>query len=94
MKQHLWKEDAACLGLENNLFFDKYEDDIKIRPIVDSICISCPVKKICFANGISGKEWGIWGGVYLENGEISKEFTKHKNKKEWSLVWQSLTMEQ
>jgi hypothetical protein len=32
MKQHLWKDNAACLGLENNLFFDKYEEDVSVRP--------------------------------------------------------------
>ena len=66
MKQHLWKDNAACLGIENNLFFDKYEDDVNIRPMVDSVCASCPVRKTCFAVGISNKEWGVWGGIYLE----------------------------
>ena len=94
MKQHLWKDDAKCLGLETNVFFDKYEDDVAVRPIVDALCAGCPVAKTCFANGVSGKEWGIWGGVYLETGEISKEFNNHKTKQDWSNTWQSLTMEQ
>jgi len=55
--------------------------------------MQCPVRKTCFANGISGKEWGVWGGVYLEGGEISREFNRHKSKSDWSNVWQSLTME-
>ncbi len=93
MKQHLWKDEAACLGLENNLFFDKYEEDLKIRPIVDSICNSCPVRKTCFAVGISNKEWGIWGGIYLEGGDISREFSNHRNKTAWAITWESLTME-
>jgi hypothetical protein len=93
LKQHLWKDQAACLGLDTNIYFDKYEEIEESRPNVDALCKQCSVRKICFANGISGKEWGIWGGVYLENGEISKEFNKHKNKKDWSSVWQSLTME-
>lgn len=94
MKQHLWKDQAACLGLETNLYFDKYEDDEGIRPNVDTLCKQCPVRKTCFANGVSGKEWGVWGGVYLETGEISKEFNKHKTKKDWSDIWTSLTMEE
>jgi hypothetical protein len=93
MKQHLWKDNAACLGLENNLFFDKYEEDVNVRPIVDSICNSCPVKKTCFAVGISSKEWGVWGGIYLEGGDISREFNNHRNKDGWAKTWQSLTME-
>jgi hypothetical protein len=52
--------------MENNAFFDKYEDHEGSRRDVDALCKQCPVKKICFANGISGKEWGVWGGVYLE----------------------------
>jgi len=35
----------------------------------------------------------IRGGVYLEGGEVSREFNKHKTKKDWSETWQSLTME-
>jgi len=93
MKQHLWKDNAACLCLENNLFFDKYEEDVDVRPIVDSICNSCPVKKTCFAVGISNKEWGVWGGIYLEGGDISREFNNHRNKDGWAKTWQSLTME-
>ena len=94
MKQHLWKDNAKCLGIETNVFFDKYEDDSAVRPIVDSLCSGCPVAKACFANGVSGKEWGIWGGIYLETGEISKEFNNHKTKQDWSNTWQSLTMDQ
>lgn len=93
MKQHLWKDDALCLNLETNLFFDKYEEEDLVRPRVDDICRACPVSKTCFANGVSGKEWGVWGGIYLEGGEISREFNKHKSKIDWANTWQSLTME-
>ena len=79
--------------MENNSFFDKYEDHEESRKGVDALCKQCPVKKICFANGISGKEWGVWGGVYLEDGEISREFNRHKSKQDWSNTWQALTME-
>jgi len=93
LKQHLWKDEASCLGLETNLYFEEYEDNVDLRNGIDNICMQCPVRKTCFANGISGKEWGVWGGVYLEGGEISREFNRHKSKSDWSNVWQSLTME-
>jgi hypothetical protein len=93
MKQHLWKDEAACLGLDTNIFFDKYEDNVDIRPIVDSMCQRCPVSKTCFAVGVSGKEYGVWGGVFLEIGNISREFNKHKTKQDWANTWQALTME-
>lgn len=93
MKQHVWKDDASCLGLETNIFFDKYEEDSDLRIAIDSICGFCPVSKQCFAVGVSGKEWGVWGGVYLESGEISREFNNHKTKTDWAQTWQILTMD-
>jgi hypothetical protein len=93
MKQHLWKDEGACFGLDTNLFFDKYEEDNLVRQAVDSICAGCPVAKRCFAVGVSGKEWGVWGGIFLDTGSISREFNNHKTKKDWAATWQSLTME-
>jgi hypothetical protein len=93
LRQHLWKDNADCLGLDTNIFFDKYEEDMQSRLMVDSLCKGCPVMRQCFAVGVSSKEWGIWGGIYLEGGEISKEFTSHKTKQEWANTWQALTME-
>ena len=87
MKQHIWKDNAACLGLDTNIFFDKYEEDELLRPAIDKLCSDCPVRKKCFSVGISGKEWGVWGGVFLENGEISKEFSAHKTKQDWGTTW-------
>ena len=93
MRNHKWKDQAKCQGLDTNLFFDKYEESESIRKGIETLCMECPVKKICFAIGISSKEWGVWGGVYLENGNISREFSKHKTKSDWADLWQSLTME-
>lgn len=93
MNKHEWKDDASCLDYDTNLFFEKYEEDELLRPAVDLLCSKCPVRKKCFAVGISGKEWGVWGGVYLEGGEPSKEFSTHKTKGDWAKTWQSLTME-
>lgn len=93
MKQHLWKDDAACLGYDVDLFFDKYEENESLRTGIDQTCLGCPVLKNCFAVGISNKEWGVWGGVYLENGKFSREFNRHKTKKDWGNVWIALTTE-
>ena len=94
MPKHEWKDDALCLDYDTNIFFEKYEDDELLRPAVDKLCSMCPVYKMCFAVGVSQKEWGIWGGVYLEGGQISKEFSKHKSKTDWANTWQRLTTEQ
>jgi hypothetical protein len=93
MNKYEWKDNASCLNYDTNVFFDKYEEDELLRPAVDLLCSKCPVRKECFSVGISGKEWGVWGGVYLEGGEISKEFSSHKTKGDWGTTWQSLTME-
>jgi hypothetical protein len=91
VKQHLWKDDAPCKDLDTNIFFDKYEDDVDSRFLVDALCMQCPLARKCFANGVSGKEWGVWGGVYLEDGKISREFNNHKTKADWADTWQILT---
>jgi hypothetical protein len=91
MRKHDWKNDAACLEYDTDLFFDKYENDSVLRPAIDALCSRCPVSKMCFAVGVSQKEWGIWGGVFLEGGQISKEFNNHKTKIDWSNTWQRLT---
>lgn len=88
-----WRDQASCSGYDTNFFFDKYEEDESFRPSIDNLCNNCPVAKQCFATGVSQKEWGIWGGVYLEGGKISREFNRHKTREDWAKTWQSLTME-
>jgi hypothetical protein len=75
------------------MFFDYYEENTPIRPAIDKLCSDCPVARQCFAVGVSQKEWGVWGGVYLEGGKISREFNNHKNKKTWSETWKYLTVD-
>lgn len=93
MDKHSWKEKGRCFGFDTNLFFDRYEEDERLRLAIDDLCRECPVRKLCFAVGINGKEWGVWGGVYLENGDISREFNKHRTKESWGKTWASLTLE-
>lgn len=93
MNRHEWKDDAACLNYDTNFFFEKYEEDETFRPAIEKLCSGCPVRKQCFAVGITQKEWGVWGGVYLENGKISREFNRHKTKEQWGETWKNLTTE-
>lgn len=93
MDKNAWKDEASCLNYDVNVFFDKYEESESFRPAVDKICSDCPVAKMCFAVGISQKEYGVWGGVYLEKGKISREFGRHKSKKDWAETWKYLTMD-
>lgn len=88
-----WKDDAACVDYDTNIFFEKYEEEELLRSAIDKLCQDCPVVKTCFAVGISSKEWGVWGGIYLESGEISKEFNSHKTAQDWTSIWQTLTVD-
>lgn len=94
MNKHEWKDEALCLEYDTNLFFDKYEEDFVLRPAIDKLCFGCDMAKTCFAVGISQKEWGVWGGIYLEGGQISKEFNNHKTKNDWADTWKLFTLEQ
>lgn len=89
----MWTDKAKCLGHDTNIFFDIYEDNPQIRNTIDNICGECPVRRKCFATGVSENQWGVWGGIYLEDGQPSKEFNSHKSKTDWHNTWQSLTME-
>lgn len=91
--RHSWKNEGSCVNYDVNLFFDKYEENEQLRPAIDKICADCPVARICFAVGVSQKEYGVWGGVYLEKGKISREFGRHRSKEDWAETWKSLTIE-
>jgi hypothetical protein len=78
-----WYDLALCLGMDTNLFFDKYESDINIANSIDEACLSCPVIKICHENGVSNNDYGVWGGVYLSSGVADKARNSHKTKEIW-----------
>lgn len=89
-----WKDQGLCSDYDTNLFFDKYEEDINLRLAIDDLCHKCPVLKTCFAVGVSSKECGVWGGVYLEEGVVSKEFNSHKTESDWGNTWRRLTIDE
>ena len=86
-------DKALCLGMDTNLFFDKYEEDRTVSASIDSLCIKCPAQRQCLAYAVSNQEWGVWGGVYFEGGKISKEFNSHKTKEDWFNVWSGIAMD-
>jgi hypothetical protein len=91
MQSQEWVKRAACQNFDVELFFDKYEEDLALRPAIDKLCSECPVARQCFAVGVSQKAYGVWGGVYLDNGKISREFGRHRSKADWSETWKYLT---
>lgn len=56
-------DDAACRGLDTNLFFPERGDQ-GVPGIVARVCGSCPVQGGCrdFAMARWGEQ-GIWGGL-------------------------------
>lgn len=81
-----WYDFAICKGMDTNLFFDKYENDVNIANSIDQACISCPVKKTCLSIGQSGNEYGVWGGIYLNAGSIDINKNAHKTPEIWKKV--------
>lgn len=88
-----WKDEGKCVGQETNIFYDIYENNVQMRSTIDGICMGCPVMKKCFSEGVSNKEWGVWGAVYLEDGQISKEFNDHRTSSQWADVFAKITHE-
>jgi WhiB family redox-sensing transcriptional regulator len=64
-----WRNDAACRGLDPDLFFspDTFEnkqerDDREVA--AKAVCASCPVREPCLDYAIrAGERYGIWGGL-------------------------------
>lgn len=72
-KRNKWKDDGLCINYETSLFFEQYEEgSIEFRSNMDQFCLNCPMIKTCFAVGVSGKEYGLWGGIYLEEESLRK----------------------
>lgn len=93
--KHRWQEDGSCVGLAREWFFERYENDPEIRPIVDELCANCPVRRTCFSNGFveddnGNKTWGIWGGIYFTDGKIDEELNNHKD---WQAYYEAMTNE-
>jgi hypothetical protein len=81
-----WYDLATCKGMDTDLFFEKYENDVNIAKNIDEACLSCPVSKICYNNGVNNNEHGVWGGVYLNSGSMDKSKNTHKTAETWKRI--------
>lgn len=64
MEREDWEKDAACRGMDPNVFFPNieatYETD---KEIALRVCSNCPVRAQCRSKGRTNlEEYGIWGG--------------------------------
>lgn len=56
-----WSDDAACKGVDIDIFFSL--DDADQRQALQ-LCRSCPVQQECLRYAIDQREmYGIWGGM-------------------------------
>lgn len=81
-----WYQFAACNNMETNWFYDLYETDVQIARQADNVCLHCPVAKMCLAEGLAGREFGVWGGVYLNLGRPDKSANSHKTEDVWKAL--------
>ena len=58
-----WMKDAACVGLDGDLFFDGCRG--RPAPLTELPCSACPVRDECgaFAESSGWSPVGVWGGL-------------------------------
>jgi len=81
-----WYQFAACNNMDTDWFYDLYETDVHIAEQVDNVCMHCPVAKTCFEEGVKNREFGVWGGTYLNLGRIDKSANSHKTEDTWEKI--------
>ena len=58
-----WREQAACVGQDVNMFVTSADEDRSGRPPIEAmrVCRSCDVRLDCFR--AAGTDDGVWGGT-------------------------------
>lgn len=57
----------ACADHDDAELFDPVDPDALAEALV--VCGGCGVRALCLELGVRRSEWGVWGGVLLENGK-------------------------
>jgi WhiB family transcriptional regulator, redox-sensing transcriptional regulator len=59
-----WRDDAACLDVDPDLFFPVGTIALDQIDEAKRVCLACPVRKRCLAWALElGAASGIWGGT-------------------------------
>jgi WhiB family redox-sensing transcriptional regulator len=59
-----WREEAACSGLDTDVFFPSTEEDQIQLSVARQVCASCSVQEACLAYAVESRQTvGIWGGA-------------------------------
>lgn len=81
-----WYHLGLCQGMQTNWFYDDYEADPVFAQTMDNNCLACPVRNMCLREGIENGEYGLWGGVFLNNGKMDKARNSHKTEGIWEQI--------
>lgn len=81
-----WYHLGVCRGMPTNYFYDDYETDPVFAKTMDAICLSCPVRNMCLREGVDNNEYGLWGGIFLNNGKPDKSRNAHKTEDIWEVI--------
>lgn len=58
-----WVAEAACRGLDPNLFFPKRDDEGGVAQAL-AVCATCPVTRACMEYAIANYlDEGVWGNT-------------------------------
>lgn len=87
----MWRSEALCSGADTEQFFDQYENDQNIAKETDRMCMSCPSIKECFDYGVQTESYGVWGGIYLNEGKLDNVRNSHKTQEVWKSVLSLIT---
>jgi WhiB family redox-sensing transcriptional regulator len=56
-----WRDQAACRGLDPDIFYPVSDDD---ADMAKAVCATCPVREACLEYALANRERdGIWGGA-------------------------------
>ena len=59
-----WRSDAACTGVDSEIFFPALEDDPEAAEKAKAICAECPVREACLQYALATNQAaGVWGGL-------------------------------
>jgi len=60
-RERAWMKDAACKGMDPDIFFPERGDSAAVR-LIKATCSECPVKQQCADYG-DRERFGFWGGM-------------------------------
>ncbi len=58
---HSWRHQAACHGLDPQIFYPDLDEE---AVVAKAVCEVCPVRRSCLEHALNVREKeGVWGGA-------------------------------